>query len=209
MNICVIPARGGSKRILKKNIKLFNGKPIIAYSIEAAIQSNCFDKIIVSTDDEEIQSVAIACGAESPFLRPKELSDDITGTVSVTAHAVHWVEQNIGSVTNVCCIYATAPFLSAKTVVDVYDKLIKSNKDYCFSVTSYAYPIQRAIYLKGDMVEKLNALHKVNYSQRYWEVFIGVWLYYFIHTIYDRYLSIKALKNYSIEKTYILLQDMH
>mgnify|MGYP005656611395 FL=1 len=94
MKLCVIPARGGSKRIPKKNIKHFHGKPIIAYSIEVAKEAQCFDRIIVSTDDNEIKKIAEEFGAEVPFMRPKELSDDFTGTGEVIEHAITWLRKN-------------------------------------------------------------------------------------------------------------------
>ena len=145
MNICVIPARGGSKRIPRKNIKEFNGKPIIAYSIEAALKSNCFDQVIVSTDDDEIAEVAKKYGAQVPFLRPDELSDDYTGTIPVIKHAIEWMEDNKSSVENVCCLYATAPFIQSQTISQAYQQLRNLKADYCFSVTSFVFPIQRAI----------------------------------------------------------------
>ena len=143
--MCVIPARGGSKRILRKNIKEFNGKPIIAYSIEAALKSNCFDQVIVSTDDNEIAEVAKKYGAQVPFLRPDELSDDYTGTIPVIKHAIEWMEDNKSSVENVCCLYATAPFIQSQTISQAYQQLRNLKADYCFSVTSFVFPIQRAI----------------------------------------------------------------
>ena len=103
MNICVIPARGGSKRIPRKNIKEFNGKPIIAYSIEAALKSNCFDQVIVSTDDDEISEVARKYGAQVPFIRPDELSTDYAGTIPVIKHTIEWMEDNNNFIENVCC----------------------------------------------------------------------------------------------------------
>ena len=145
MNICVIPARGGSKRIPRKNIKEFNGKPIIAYSIEAALKSNCFDQVIVSTDDDEIAEVAKKYGAQVPFLRPDELSNDYAGTIPVIKHAIEWMEDNKSSVENVCCLYATAPFIRPQIISQAYQQLNNSKADYCFSVTSFAFPIQRAI----------------------------------------------------------------
>ena len=145
MNICVIPARGGSKRIQRKNIKEFNGKPIIAYSIEAALESNCFDQVIVSTDDDEISEVARKYGAQVPFIRPDELSNDYAGTIPVIKHAIEWMEDNNNSIENVCCLYATAPFIQSKTIYKAYQQLKDSKVDYCFSVTSFAFPIQRAI----------------------------------------------------------------
>ena len=150
MNICVIPARGGSKRIPRKNIKEFNGKPIIAYSIEAALKSNCFDQVIVSTDDDEISEVARKYGAKVPFIRPDELSTDYAGTIPVIKHAIEWVEDNNNSIENVCCLYATAPFIQSKTIYKSYQQLKNSKADYCFSVTSFAFPIQRAIKIIHD-----------------------------------------------------------
>lgn len=150
MRLAVIPARGGSKRIPKKNIRSFHGKPIIAWSIEVALESGCFDKIIVSTDDEEIMEVARATGAEVPFVRPANLSDDYTPTLPVVKHAVDWVNQNIGPVRWVCCLYATAPFIQAQALRDGFDKLSASQADYCFSATSFPFPIQRAMRLTAN-----------------------------------------------------------
>ena len=112
MNVCIIPARGGSKRIPRKNIKEFCGKPIIAYPIVAAHKSGLFDKIIVSTDDEEVAEIAKGFGAEIPFLRPKKLSDDFTGTTPVIAHAIKELEKSGERVDVACCVYATSAFLT-------------------------------------------------------------------------------------------------
>ena len=135
MKLAVIPARGGSKRIPRKNIKPFGGLPMIAWSIRAAVASACFDLIIVSTDDNEIAQVAQAYGAEVPFMRPKELSDDHTGTMAVVAHAIEWQNAHGPSATAVCCIYATAPFVQASDIALGYDVLQSSGADYAFSVT--------------------------------------------------------------------------
>ena len=145
MNICIIPARGGSKRIPRKNIKEFNGMPIIAYSIVAAIESNCFDRIVVSTDDDEIAKVAEDYGAEIPFIRPKEFSDDYVGTIPVIKHAIEWFDSNNISVKYVCCLYATAPFIQSQILSKAYKQLKDSKANYCISVTSFPFPIQRAI----------------------------------------------------------------
>ncbi len=154
MRLCVIPARGGSKRIPRKNIKEFCGKPMIAYSIEAAQKSGCFDKIVVSTDDEEIASIAKRYGAQIPFMRPKELSDDHTATIPVIAHAIEASVHDINEVEAVCCIYATAPFVQARYIQEAYQKLLTCKAQYCFSATSFPFPIQRAIRLtKDDRVE--------------------------------------------------------
>lgn len=152
MNICVIPARGGSKRIPRKNINFFLGKPIIAYSIEEAIKSKLFDKVIVSTDDEEIAKVAREYGAETPFVRPKEISDDFTGTSDVVKHAINWLIGKGMVYEYVCCIYATAPFLQEKYLKQGFKALEKNKVSFSFSVTSFAFPIQRAIKIKDDRV---------------------------------------------------------
>lgn len=150
MNIAVIPARGGSKRIPRKNIKEFHGKPIIAWSIEAAVQSGCFTHIIVSTDDEEIAEVARSYGAKVPFMRPAELADDYTGTVPVIKHAVEWFEEHEGKIYYVCCIYPTAPFVMSNDIIKGHELITKNDCDYVITVTMYNYPIQRALKIDRD-----------------------------------------------------------
>ena len=150
MKIAVIPARSGSKRIPRKNIKLFCGKPMIAWSIEAARASGLFDHIVVSTDDAEIAEVAKAHGAEVPFMRPAALSDDHTGTSPVVAHAIEWYRAQGQMPDPVCCIYATAPFVIAEDLQRGLQTLNDSGSDFAFSVTSYAFPIQRAIRLTNE-----------------------------------------------------------
>ena len=145
MKLAVIPARGGSKRIPRKNIKSFCGKPTIAWSIEAALQSGCFDAVVVSTDDAEIAEVARIHGATVPFMRPAELADDHTGTIPVIRHAIEWHQQHGQTPEQVCCIYATAPFVRAEDLQEGLRVLEDTGCDYAFSVTSYASPIQRAI----------------------------------------------------------------
>ncbi|CAE6881421.1 Cytidylyltransferase [Vibrio sp. B1REV9] len=147
MKVAIIPARGGSKRIPRKNIKAFHGKPMIAYSIEAAIASGCFDKVIVSTDDEEIAAVARAHGAEVPFLRPAEISDDYATTMDVMAHAIHWCQNDGWDVEAVCCLYATAPFVLPEDLQRGYALLRDTGAQFVFSATSFPFPIQRAIKL--------------------------------------------------------------
>ncbi|MDO6463678.1 pseudaminic acid cytidylyltransferase [Pseudoalteromonas carrageenovora] len=150
MNIAIIPARGGSKRIPRKNIKEFHGKPMIAYSIEAALDSECFDKVIVSTDDKEIAEVAIQYGAEVPFMRPANIADDYATTLDVIKHAVEYTEQQGWGVKSVCCIYATAPFLIPEFIQRGLIELTSSNIDYAFSATSFPFPIQRALKLNHE-----------------------------------------------------------
>lgn len=140
----MIPARGGSKRIPRKNIKEFCGKPMIAWSILAAQKSALFDRIIVSTDDTEIAEVARAWGAETPFLRPPELSDDYAGTTEVIAHATRWFEQQGEAPSAVCCIYATAPLIQANDLVLGLELLESGDWAYVFSVSEFSSPVYRA-----------------------------------------------------------------
>jgi N-acylneuraminate cytidylyltransferase len=145
MNLAVIPARGGSKRIPRKNIKDFCGRPIIAWSIEAALKSGCFDRIIVSTDDTEIAEISRQEGADIPFMRPAELSNNHTGTMPVIRHAIEWFSQKDQQPDLVCCLYATAPFVRSIDIQRGLKILNESGCDYAVSVASYAFPIQRAV----------------------------------------------------------------
>ena len=117
MNIAVIPARGGSKRIPKKNIKIFQDKPIISYSIKAALESNLFEKIICSTDDKEIAKIAEQCGAECPFLRPPEISDDFSTTHEVINHSISFLEDHNIEHKLICCIYPASPFIESARII--------------------------------------------------------------------------------------------
>ncbi len=150
MKVAVIPARGGSKRIPRKNIRDFAGKPIIAYSIECALRSNLFERVIVSTDDEEIAMVAGELGAEVPFLRPKELADDHTGTTDVVAHSVEYLLGQGENLSAVCCIYPTAPFIRPEDLKKGLAILEAGDWQYVFSATIFAYPIFRAFGNRYD-----------------------------------------------------------
>ena len=150
MKLCVIPARGGSKRISRKNIKEFFDRPMIAYSIKAAVASKCFDQIVVSTDDTEIAKVAKSFGASVPFARPNELANDYTGTVPVIRHAIEWFDYKGQSPSEVCCLYATAPFVQADAIRKAYRQMKREQVDYCFAATSFAFPIQRAIKVTAE-----------------------------------------------------------
>tara|TARA_Y100000780_G_scaffold232164_1_gene261260 strand:- start:3019 stop:3702 length:684 start_codon:yes stop_codon:yes gene_type:complete len=164
MNIAVIPARGGSKRIPKKNIKLFNGKPIIAYSIEAALTSECFDTVIVSTDDNEIAKIATKYGAQVPFMRPDEISDDHATTLDVMKHAIDWCNKNHWQVKKLCCIYATAPFILPEDIRLGLSILEQEQASYVFSATSFAFPIQRAFSI--DKKDNINMFLPENLNVR-------------------------------------------
>jgi len=164
MNIAIIPARGGSKRIPRKNIKEFCGKPMIAWSIEAAQQSGTFERVVVSTDDAEIAAVAQQFGAEVPFKRPAELSDDHTGTIPVIRHAVEWFINKGLQPEHVCCIYATAPFITPADIQRGLEILTLTGSNYAFSVTSYPFPIQRAIRI--TMKGRIEMFHPEEFNTR-------------------------------------------
>lgn len=150
-NLAVIPARGGSKRIPKKNIRAFVNKPIIAYSIEAALNSGLFKRVIVSTDDNEIAEVARYYGAEVPFLRPAEFSDDHAGTIVAIKHAIEWIDkQDQDSPDAVCCIYATAPFVEENDLKEGLKILTGGAWHYVFSATHFGFPIFRGFNKHAD-----------------------------------------------------------
>jgi pseudaminic acid cytidylyltransferase len=164
MNIAIIPARGGSKRIHKKNIKLFYGKPMIAYSIEAALESGIFDEIYISTDDNEIAEIAKAYGAKIPFMRPSELADDYTATVPVIKHAIEYLDKKNITINYACCIYATAPFIQPQTLRDAYNLIKNSDNDYCFPITEFDYAIQRALVMNKN--SQISMLDNLQYNIR-------------------------------------------
>ena len=153
MNVAIIPARGGSKRIPGKNIKLFLGKPIIAYSIETTLKAGIFDKVIVSTDSEEIASVAREYGAETPFMRPAELADDFSGTTEVIAHAIKWFQEKGDQINLACCVYATSPFLDSDTIIKGMRILEETNKQYSLTVTHFPSSIHRALKIGNNQLD--------------------------------------------------------
>ncbi|MDU9020885.1 pseudaminic acid cytidylyltransferase [Pseudomonas corrugata] len=144
--IAIIPARGGSERIPRKNLKLFDGVPMIVRSIRTALESGVFDEVVVSTDDENIAELARAHGAQVPFMRPAALADDFTGTAAVIAHALGELQGE--ALDFVCCIYATAPLLQARFLRQGLE-LLRGNPDksFAFSVTGFGFPVQRALTL--------------------------------------------------------------
>jgi len=150
MNIAVIPARGGSKRLPRKNIKEFCGKPMIAYAIHAAKESGLFDHIVVSTDDDEIAEISNRWGAETPFKRPIELSDDYTPTVPVVSHSIELCRALGWKFDAVCCIYPCAPFIEVTDLLEAHQQFIESSINYCFPVTEFPSAIQRALTIVGD-----------------------------------------------------------
>lgn len=142
--IAIIPARGGSKRIPRKNIIDFAGKPMIAHSIKAALDTGLFARVVVSTDDEEIAKVARRHGAEVPFVRPATLADDYAGTTAVIAHALEQLQATATGLVFACCIYATAPFLRPDDLVEGFGKIHAGNWQYVFSAGKAHVPVFRS-----------------------------------------------------------------
>lgn len=172
MILAVIPARGGSKRIPGKNIRPFAGTPIIAHTIAAAQRSSLFDRIVVSTDDEQIAEVARSFGAETPFRRPSPLADDYTGTNAVVKHCLQWFDSQGVSFEAACCLYATAPLLQVRYLEQGLDTLRSSGRPFAFSVTSFAYPVQRGLRIGPQgVIELLDPRHASARSQDLEEAF--------------------------------------
>ncbi len=156
VHLAVIPARGGSKRIPRKNVKPFAGKPMICYAIEAAQKAGVFARIVVSTDDAEIADVARAAGAEVPFMRPAELADDVTPTVPVVAHAIRSCATHGGLVGHVCCIYPGVPLLDADDLLRALH-LLTGTTAYSFPVVPFSSSVQRA--LRRDSEGRTSPFH--------------------------------------------------
>lgn len=162
MNIAIIPARGGSKRIPRKNIRDFHGKPILAYSIQAALDSNLFDNVIVSTDDDEISAIAKKYGAEVPFIRSAKNSDDFATTADVLLEVLaHYSKLKI-SISTLCCIYPTAPLIQAIDLQTAHHRFTKGAFDTLISSVAYSFPIQRSFQLSEDKKIELNQAEAMN-----------------------------------------------
>lgn len=166
MNLCVIPARGGSKRIPRKNIRTFCGKPMIAWPIETAKRSGCFTQVIVSTDDDEIAAIAKDWGSEVPFMRPAELADDYTATRPVINHAIEEATKIYGTPELVCCLYPAAPFITADDLRRALQLLSDNEVNFVFTAATFAHPIQRAFRMNRDgSLERFNPEYRNTRSQ--------------------------------------------
>jgi N-acylneuraminate cytidylyltransferase len=156
LKFALIPARAGSKRIPHKNIKVFNGKPMIAYAIETALASGLFDQVVVSTDSEEIADIARSFGASVPFMRPVAIADDYATTRDVISHALDYMLADFPSITHCCCIYATSPLLQQEYLIKGFDALCQyQDKSFAFSVTEFPFPVQRALTIKDGHLSAL------------------------------------------------------
>ena len=172
MKVAIIPARGDSKRIPKKNIRSFHGKPMISWSINAAFEAGCFDEVVVSTDSSEIAEVATCCGAKVPFLRPKDLADDYSPLRPVIQHAVTTIEKAGKSIDYVCCIAATAPLLSPQQIISGYETVKSMEKGFVVSVGKFVAPIQRALRQnKNGTIEMIRSNNLLKRSQDFDETF--------------------------------------
>ena len=177
--IAIIPARGGSKRIPRKNIRLFHGKPMIAWSIETAQKSNLFSDIIVSTDDHEIAKISERSGARVPFVRPKNLSDDSATTAAVMSHAVRWLDAHKETTKHLCCIYATAPFLTSSDLKQGLEALEAASANYVYAVTEFDYSPYRALETKNNGFISLQNQHlSLTRSQDLPDLFHDAGLFY-------------------------------
>ncbi|XOV92289.1 MAG: pseudaminic acid cytidylyltransferase [Bacteroidota bacterium] len=154
--LAIIPARGGSKRIPRKNVKDFCGKPIVSYSIEIALKSGLFDEVMVSTDDDEIAEISKSFGASVPFLRSKKKSDDFATTVDVIQEVLRSYSEIKKHFDYVCCIYATAPLINVESIIKGFDKLVREKRVSVFPVVEFSYPIWRGVSIKeGGKVEMI------------------------------------------------------
>ena len=181
--IAIITARGGSKRIPHKNIKDFLGQPIIKYAIDAALESKIFDTIMVSTDDEEIAGVAKQCGADVPFMRSEETSNDLATTSDVLLEVINQYKKENYEFDNLCCIYPCVPFLNGSTLVKAYSVFTEKNVDALMPVVQYSYPIQRSFRLNNSgLLEYLHPEYISSRTQDLEPAYHDVGMFYMIKT---------------------------
>ena len=181
-SLCIIPARGGSKRIPRKNIKPFMGKPIMVYSIEAALESGIFDEVMVSTDDEEFAEVARQYGASVPFLRSEATANDYATTVDVLLEVIETYKQRGMEFDTICCLYSTAPFVTSERLKEASSKLSDS-VDACFTMVEYSYPIQRSLRINVvGQVEMKYPEHLKSRTQDLEKVYHDAGQFYFVKT---------------------------
>jgi len=181
-NLCIIPARGGSKRIPKKNIKDFLGKPIMTYSIQAALDSGLFDEVMVSTDDVEIADIAKKYGATVPFMRSEKNSNDFATTYDVIEEVLKAYQANGSSFINICCLYSCAPFVTPASLNKAYSHLKDQNFDTVFPIVAYHFPIQRALRNNNGRVSMISEHHLNARSQDLEDTFHDAGQFYWCKT---------------------------
>lgn len=199
-NLCVIPARGGSKRIPRKNIKDFLGKPIIAYSIQAALDSGLFDEVMVSTDDAEIAAIAQQYGAKIPFIRTATTSNDFA-TLSDVINEVrkHYAQAGI-AFQNICCILATAPFVTKKLLQDSFEFFCSKKFNTLRPVVKFSYPPQRGFKLVDDYVSFVYPEYSKTRSQDLEDIFFDAGMFYWLK--FDKGLSQENRGGFIIDQQY-------
>ena len=192
-SVAIITARGGSKRIPRKNIKDFNGKPIIAYSIKAALESECFDEVMVSTDDNEIAEIAIANGAKVPFLRSPSNSDDYSSTVDVLVEVLNEYKSRGENFALACCLYPTAPFVNKLKIKESFELIKKYNADSVIPVCKFSYPIQRALRVIENKISMADPTKLFVRSQDLEPMYHDVGQFYWFNV--PRFIESKLLFN--------------
>lgn len=165
MKIAIIPARGGSKRIKNKNIKNFLGKPIISYSINIAKKSKLFEKIIVSSDSRKIIKIAKKYGAETPFVRPKDLARSNSSTIDVIKHSIRWLLKNKIKPKYICCIYPTSPLMEKNDLKNSFKIVKKKKNDFVVAVSQYSYPVRKSFYIKNNRIKTVKSSNYFTLSQ--------------------------------------------
>lgn len=179
-NLCIIPARGGSKRIPRKNVKPFLGKPMLAYSIEAALATGLFDEVMVSTDDEEIANVARQYGAKVPFMRSAETANDKATMEDVIEEVIIKYQELDKLFDNFCCILATAPFITSTLLLESYKKYSSSNGDSLVPCIRFSYPVQRCLRVKNGFLAMREPEHIHSRSQDLEPMFHDSGLFYWM-----------------------------
>lgn len=206
-NICIIPARGGSKRIPRKNVREFLGKPIIAYSIETALKSGLFEEVMVSTDDAEIAAIAKQYGASVPFMRSAEMSNDYAGTDEVIQEVLREYKKQDREFDVVCCIYATAPFVTVENLKKAYEQ-IGDTYDAAFSIVRYSYPVQRALSVRNGFVGMREPQYYDARSQDLKPVFHDAGQFYFTRIKDIDHLIFWTEQTYGLELSELMVQDL-
>ncbi|NHM06457.1 pseudaminic acid cytidylyltransferase [Flavobacterium sp. CYK-4] len=208
--IAIIPARGGSKRIPRKNTKLFFGKPIVAYSIQAAINSGLYDEVMVSTDDEEIAAIARQYGAQVPFMRSDENSNDFATTVDVLLEVLDWYASQGQEFHQGTCIYACAPFVSSRLLTDSFALLEKENGDCVFPSLAYSHPIQRALKVASNgKIELFDPLSSNTRTQDLERAYFDAGMFYtFDVSKLKQTKSLRTQNTFTIEVDDLLAQDI-
>lgn len=180
MNLCVIPGRGGSKRIYKKNIIPFLGKPIIGYAIKKALDSGLFDEVMVSTDDEEIKAIAIEFGAKVPFLRSEMASNDFATTTDVLIEVIKSYSDRGVVFTNVCCLYPTSVLVSINILIEGFKLLNDYNTDAVITMQKFHHPIQRALVLNKEKLNWVNEEYEFYRTQDLKETYFDCGQFYWL-----------------------------